>query len=345
MRLFLLLLLLALGAHASTLLNHHDVPTFTLEDLTRRSNDLESALTSTGLIAVKLPDADQFAAIRTRALGGLCGCSSGLQDTTTDIEGVQSIVLQDGLTTRTTLATATMGRMPLPLSDDYSKICGSETMQAMEDLRDYVAVASQAFVQAMDNKMLGGLQQPLLTNSHGGSYHTISSIVQASTNLEHFHVYEKEGSVQEGETATMGLHTDAGLFLAFVPGRSCHDEEDTSSFWIQTNIDGETRRAKFPEGSVAMMLGAGAENWLGSNNYGVKNRLRAARHAVNMQPGDNRAWYGMSKYSNCNCLSATYLFHTQVRLCSHLYFSRNKQCTWFPRVPLFKRYHNEPWLT
>jgi hypothetical protein len=319
-KLLLLLPSLVLGDHAiRSPLSDHVVPSFTLDDLTRLSDDLESALTSTGLIAIQLPDADQFTAMRTLALGGLCSCSSGLQESsdssttiTSNMEGgVQSIVLQDGLTTRTTLATATMGRMPLPLSDDYSKICSSETVQAMEDLRDYVAVASQAFVQAMDNKILGGLQlqQPLLTNSHGGSYHTISSIVQASTNLEHFHVYEKEGSSeQQGETPnTLGLHTDAGLFLAFVPGRSCHDDkEDTSSFWIQTNINGgETRRAKFPEGSVAFMLGAGAEHWLGNNNNnnnGVKNRLRAARHAVIMQPGDNRAWYGMSKYLNCHCL-------------------------------------------
>jgi hypothetical protein len=306
MRVILLLLSLVLCAHASTLLSDHVVPSFTLDDLTRRSDDLESALTSTGLIAVTLPDADRFTAMRTRALGGLCSCSYGLPDT---MEGVQVMVLQDGLTTRTTLATATIGRMPLPLLDDYLKICSRETVEAMEDLRDYVDVASRAFVQALDNKMLGGLQQPLLTNSHGGSYHTISSIVQASTNLEHFHVYEKEGSVEQGEAhPTMGLHTDAGLFLAFVPGRSCHDEEDTSSFWIQTNIDGETRRAKFPEGSVAIMLGAGAEHWLGNNNNnnGVKNRLRAARHTVIMQPGDSRAWYGMSKYSNCRCLSSIY---------------------------------------
>lgn len=316
MRLLLLLVVLSfvLDTHARTplLLNDHIVPSFTLDDLTRRSDDLESALTSTGLIAVQLPDVDHFTAMRTRALGGLCSC----QNPDMDIEGVQSILLQDGLTTRTTLATATMGRTPLPLSVEYSQICSRETLQAMEDLRDYVAVASQAFVQAMDQKLLGGLSQPLLTNSHGGSYPTISSIVQASTNLEHFHVYEKEASVQqeqEDETVpTMGLHTDAGLFLAFVPGRSCHDQEDTLSFWIQTTIDGETRRAKFPEGSVAIMLGAGAEHWLGkNNNNGVKNRLRAARHAVNMQPGDNRAWYGMSKSShNCHCLSSLFMSHT-----------------------------------
>ena len=38
------------------------------------------------------------------------------------------------------------------------------------------------------------------------------------------------------------------------------------------------------------MLGAGAQHWLDTSN---RQSLKATRHAVHMQPGESRAWFGM----------------------------------------------------
>eukprot|EP00551_Chaetoceros_affinis_P010194 CAMPEP_0203675228 /NCGR_PEP_ID=MMETSP0090-20130426/19602_1 /ASSEMBLY_ACC=CAM_ASM_001088 /TAXON_ID=426623 /ORGANISM="Chaetoceros affinis, Strain CCMP159" /LENGTH=693 /DNA_ID=CAMNT_0050541355 /DNA_START=232 /DNA_END=2313 /DNA_ORIENTATION=- len=147
-------------------------------------------------------------------------------------------------------------------------------------------------------------------------YKTISSILNDANHLEHFHLYSK--STREEMTTynyshvsasavddALNWHTDGGLFLAFVPGTSCHDGAVDDSFHIavpsdivtatQTETETESR-AVFPrstkyEITVAIMLGAGAEHWL--NNTPESLKLRATKHAVKMKGGDVRAWYGM----------------------------------------------------
>ena len=108
--------------------------------------------------------------------------------------------------------------------------------------------------------------------------------MDASTHLEHFHVYSKAGDTEEqAPDEALDSHTDAGLFLAFAPAHNCHGGVDSSLF-----VDGSP--VTFPANSVVIMLGAGAEHWLLTDLP-----LRATHHAVKMRPGDQRAWYGMSK--------------------------------------------------
>jgi len=278
----------ATGDGAST-----SVPTFELNDLLtgRRSDEFSTVLGTTGLLAVRIAHAH-----RETALNGLCTC----QDRILTIEGTDKAILQDSTTLRTTLATATAGQTPLPLPNSLGQVCGQDVAHAMDGLRDDVSTVTDAFIVALD-RLLGGASQELLRNSHNGVYTSISSIQESANHLEHFHVYSKQKQNNEGkshsgdgaelpralnkdEDKTLFWHTDAGLFLAFVPALNCKNggAEADNSFWM------DDKAVAFPADSVVIMLGAGAEHWLRTPVP-----LKATRHAVRMQPGQMRAWYGM----------------------------------------------------
>jgi len=154
-----------------------------------------------------------------------------------------------------------------------------------------------------------------LSVKKGDDYTTVASIIEDrnAKHLEHFHVYSKHGlqesNLKENDSNSevvdkaLDWHTDAGLFLAFLPAVSCADsDKPDNSFRIRiptidkkTGVDlGKEMQATFPDERngeivVALMLGAGAENWLHTPT-GLQ--LRAARHAVKMNVGEERAWYG-----------------------------------------------------
>jgi Ctr copper transporter family len=264
------------------------VPVFTVAELGAGPSleDLAEVLATTGFISVVGTENDVpvFSNTRQKALSGLCECMQG------NVKGADTSLLSDGIT-RTTLATATVGNTPLSLDKDelVEAGCSSHTVQAMDTLRDHVAWVSHSFVSALDRILLAGDSQreTLLVTTRGSSFVTVASIVKASQNLEHFHLYEKAKGAST--KPILDVHTDAGLFLAFVPGMQCDPQEnDSKDFYVQHN--GVLKRAIFQEGTVGVMLGMGAENWLRTSTP-----LRATRHAVSMQNGHSRAWYGMSK--------------------------------------------------
>ena len=340
--------------------SHNDNPAFWRK--------LSTALQTTGLVAVQLED--EFPD-RSAALKGLCQCRPQLEEqyssssSSTQSNSIQSVALMDGSTLRTTVATATAGSAsPLPLTQDLESPCGTETVHAMEAVRDQVSEVTTAFVQALDQLLLRqtnnndgsnshqGDQLPLLRNLQDGTYHTVSSIQEAALHLEHFHIYSKQeeeqqqqqeerqqeqasaldspkaparmdpsshednaatppdgpSSVRDTTTTTrssfsspqtLPWHTDAGLFLSFVPARNCGDDhhdnndDEDDSFWLWDDTHGGAARpVRFPPHSVIVMMGAGAQDWLQHTNMA----LHATRHAVHLQPGQVRAWYGMSKY-------------------------------------------------
>jgi hypothetical protein len=289
----------------------HAVPAFTVEELSfgHRTNDLAEALRSTGMIAVKLDhhvkhnDFD-IAESRRIALGGLCGCaSSDASSLFQSVSGADTSLLSDGETTRSTFATATVGGTPLQLPvEGLEKACGRETTAAMESLRDNVAVASRSFVSAVDrlhrdSSALPNSLAPILQNIQGGTYSSLASIVKASTHLEHFHLYSKQqrqapsGMSQASDMEeVLQVHTDAGLFLSFVPGLACGNSHTSESEHFSVLIHGKLHRAVFPPDSVGIMLGAGAQHWL-KNVDSLE--LHATHHAVQMPSGSARAWYGM----------------------------------------------------
>lgn len=167
-------------------------------------------------------------------------------------------------------------------------------VDSAESMRDMVAWASYAFMKSLDRLLLrNGQANILLTTTRNTPFYSISSIVKASQNLEHFHVYSKQEDAGDqanpAESSVLDVHTDAGLFLAFVPGMRCNGADDSSDFYVSVN--GSLKKAVFPSGSVGIMLGMGAERWLDTPLP-----LRATRHAVQMEKGQRRAWYGLSTY-------------------------------------------------
>ena len=284
------------------------VPSFTLQELlsNQRSDEFATILRSTGLFTIETSSFNDV--FRHTALDGLCRCENKLAM----VDNSDTALLDDGTTVRTTVASATVGNTPRPLPANLVEHCGLDTMNSMEQVRDEVAVAAGAFVQALDHLIIGNTGRnnndlSLLRDSKGRSYDRMASIVNAANHLEHFHVYSKKTAATTDQSA-LDWHTDAGLFLAFVPALDCRGsttESADDSFWYKDE-NGVSTRAVFQPNSIAIMLGAGAEHWLHSPVP-----LKATRHAVTMREGDERAWYGMSK---CRQRKFSPIFHSSLYL-------------------------------
>lgn len=303
------------------------LPTFTIEELQtrQRRHELKDALSSTGILAISFDHVDvsqNYAHDRQTALKGLCDCHD--HPDFLHMDQTRSIILPDDSTKRTSVGTATVGMdFPLPLPSDLEDLCGPETVRAMESLRDAIADVSVAFAFALEDlieEYTHGNVLPLLQDKHGGkSYHTLSSIVKSANHLEHFHVYSKEmdrnndndsSGDSDDFSAAWDWHTDAGLFLVFVPALNCMREEQPqdTSFWYK-DFNGRPIQARFDGSTTAIvMLGQGAEDWLSlavpSNEVASRPlRLKATVHSVRWgtplftpQNGaslQQRSWYGM----------------------------------------------------
>lgn len=249
---------------------------------------MADALRDNGLLAIEMPP--EYQATRNFALSGMCSCWNSLSEARSVLGDTVNGLLQQG--SRTTVATATAGSTPLPLPAEITQICGPDIAEALDALRDQVAIASQAFVSAWDRSMSLS-RVPLLRTKHGVEYHRIHDIVEASTNLEHFHLYSKTQHGHDDDDDDLSVHTDAGLFLSFVPALDCTQGGD-SAFWVEDR-QGNLQQVAFPENAVIIMMGTGAEHWLQSDR-----KVRATRHAVRMPVGTTRAWYGMSTYKTNN---------------------------------------------
>ena len=302
------------------------VPSFTLQELllNQRSEEFATILRTTGLLTIESSSFNNM--FRHAALDGLCRCENQLLQ----VENSDTALLDDGSTVRTTVATATAGTTPRPLPASLAQYCGLDTATSMEQIRDDVAVAADAFVGALDrlirNSDNNNYSSVLLRDSKGLSYDRVASIVNAGNHLEHFHVYSKKTATEQ---SSLDWHTDAGLFLAFVPAVNCRestteDDDADESFWFKDE-DGVSTRAIFQPNSIAIMLGAGAEHWLQSPVP-----LRATRHAVTMRKGDERAWYGMSKCHQMDSLSI-------VVNVQYLIIFLSMQCIWSLKVPSFRK--------
>ena len=322
----------------------YNVPTFTPLDLQLGLQDhlLHQTLTTNGLLAIRIPTSASVSASASGhdydhdLLAGICHCREHFGE----INGGDKVLLADGLTTRSTLATATMGTdhpLPLPQRDirdkctDTGTDTGTDTYNSLERARDYVSqAASEFFVPALDRLIReasassSGMMNPgdhannnvgILRKKNGFNYSTVSSIIQDSVNLEHFHSYSKKNDIASEDESenenekvptrtaidqALDWHTDGGLFLAFLPAKSCNgdsgiDTDTDTSFHLKMYGSNQEVRAVFPkkqqgEVIVAIMLGAGSESWL---HTPPSLKLRATRHAVKMSGGDERAWYGM----------------------------------------------------
>jgi hypothetical protein len=329
----------AFGPSATTTVNPFIVPSFSLLELrsNRRSDELASVLSTTGIIAVNgLDDSFSkfgvFAGNREKAFRGLCSCMAGRRNDEflNTVDNTDRSLLSDGVTTRTSIATATIRGTPLPLpNEQIERVCGNQVPEAMETLRDYVSIVTDAFLGSIDhlihhsfslqreNSHCSGKKKRscLLRTLEGDEFSSVKAIVDASQNLEHFHLYSKPPTLPSDELSSIEgvatvkdnivaipTHVDAGLFLSFIPAYSCdEDSMNNVDLSFHVNVGGETKPAVFPPDSVIVMLGAGAEHWLKLPSLLP---LRATKHAVKINEGNIRAWYGMSKW--CLICSLSY---------------------------------------
>jgi hypothetical protein len=314
-----------------------------------RADDFRKALSTNGLLAVLLDDDDinedwfyGYANDRKIALDGLCSCID--HPGFLKLDQTHELTPMDSSTARTSVATATVGLdHPLPLPEGMEATCGNEVLRAMEALRDTVASVSRSFVAALDQSLVNvqkrgsgsgsnhGSQQPLLRDEFGTSYNSVADIVKVANHLEHFHVYtnnnnhqaeddnfEKNSNSTKTTDVAWDWHTDAGLFLVFVPAWDCnsdyHGNNVDDSFYYR-DTDGASVRAKFDGGRTAIvMLGQGAQDWLDlpppkrqkqqQQKQQQQSLLKATTHSVRWseqsqsQPSGHltkqrRAWYGM----------------------------------------------------
>ena len=373
----------------SSLSETYEVPRFRISDLRsgRRANDLKHVLETTGLLAITLDNDEkashELTAHRTAAFDGLCKCAIPGHSNDApllSVTGTDSATLTDGVTVRTTLATATVGYTPLPLpAAELSSACDSSDrhfVDALEGLRDTVAEASSVFINALDGILsspTNPVSTPLLKTSTGASYSSVRDVVGASKNLEHMHVYSRDDNIdgfselsdETNNGDALRLHTDAGLFLSFIPALSCSDigglGNTDQSFQILDPLDGQVKVANFPQDvpSIAIMLGIGAERWLNTDQQKENVILKATRHKVGMRSGDRRAWYGMSKSSHpwrkfptrqrphnkVFFIDFYIYFYRPHHLAHSLNSMRSLQCTLSQTQPSFRRAPNEPLRT
>lgn len=328
----------ALPRDDTAVIQDYNVPVFSSCEIQSGDQDvkLQEILTTTGLLAIRVPLSNEDSNNKNRngnhILQNLCHCDPQSMG---KIPNGDSTILADGLTRRSTIATASRGQTPLALPQtDIDTFCGQGVYESLEKMRDYVSVAaSETFIPALDRiihkhtiDVVGSSSNPtvvetavnrrqlLSTSDENGGYSTIASIFEDANHLEHFHLYSKNSSEkapQDNEAkavdSALDWHTDGGLFLAFIPGQYCHsdiDDNDDGSFRVAVPTGNNSKSVKemkavFPDSSaneneivVAIMLGAGAQHWL---NTPESLKLKATKHAVKMEGGDFRAWYGMSE--------------------------------------------------
>lgn len=246
---------------------------------------------------------------------------------------LQQINLPDG-TVRRTLASATVGfddneagggsqhATALELPSWVQDTCGQDAYNSFEDLRDVVADVVDMFVERLDQEKKSSNRGVLDVNGQEKDQ-SYRQILSEANHLEHFHVYtkpnnsgggSKEGGVlqknggtrinddesndrisSDSEVSTLDYHTDAGFFLSFVPAMNCRSSKtDNSSFYLKAQKEPVT----FEEDEIVIMLGAGAQYWLpsndknGSEEQSKHHPFLAASHALRLLPDTHRTWYG-----------------------------------------------------
>jgi hypothetical protein len=316
-----------------------------------------SSLNKNGLIAIQMDGyggIDQsseappmkYEDARATALNGLCTCAYDADHGTDSYGGNNDHIFRTVVgqrsdkssISRTTFAAATLPkniRRRLPVTK-LTQACGVNVVNAMKTLREHVSEATSLFTGAIDQMLVisaKNQEQQLLFTNQGDSFGSLASIIESSSHLEHFHLYEKHdksestmagiNSKVNDDNLILDLHTDAGLFLAFVPGYNCNFNSDDgwarSGLYVRDSTESNSlsklKRVIFPKNSVGVLLGIGMQNWITTSpiikslqNPNSKDTTRisfeATHHAVYMPLGEqSRTWYGTSKSIFFCCFS------------------------------------------
>jgi len=231
---------------------------------------LRQALSVEGIVAVKgVPEIQQ---LRTKALPNAAACLPSSK------RAIAS-KLEDG-TQRYSIA------QDVPLSTECPELDHDRRR-----LRDAVQRSAQAIISNLEAvcQTEGRLNG---SDVFGHTYQGAGEFLDVSERLAHLNVFvPNEGSAASSNA--MDLHTDAGLFVAFVPALFIDgDESSSSGFWYQAP-GGDLVEPVFPNDGnvVVIMIGDSFENQI---NAFANVPLRPVPHLVRFPPGETRAraWFG-----------------------------------------------------
>lgn len=257
---------------------------------------LADALSSTGMIQIN--DIPGFAAGRKAVLKHAAECAHWDQEHT----------FEDG-TTRRTMAAHTIagpgGAQPFASVTPSASVACKSFQHEAEPFRMAVDAATRLFARRVS--ALLHLETPLLTaRDDPFSFDDLFAVVDNGVHLEHIHAYTPPASTAAAPPAgaTLEMHTDQGLFIAFTPALIASTPSsavDDPSIFHVTLSDGTLARAVFESDALVFMVGAGLAQLVAARSPPATpaNTLvpRAMPHALTVAaaggaPSAPRMWYG-----------------------------------------------------
>mmetsp|Transcript_111884 Transcript_111884/g.316114 ORF Transcript_111884/g.316114 Transcript_111884/m.316114 type:complete len:635 (+) Transcript_111884:51-1955(+) len=252
------------------------VPPVEYSALRGHAADVRGLLAEHGVLAVT--GVPGYAAARREALQAAIAC---LARDDAEPSMVLERRLADGAVRRSAAAVTRDGA-PLPM-----KIDGCAAFEAAGDvLRALVHLAVAQVLRAWSRHAVS--EEVVLRHEQGNAFAGLEEAAARAEHLEHFHVYAAPRSSEHDDRnprpASLALHTDAGLLLAFTPPLYADSEARPSALWIQ-EASGDMTMLELPLDSLAVMVGEAAR-WLPWP-------ARPVPHALDLPPGATRSWYGM----------------------------------------------------
>ena len=255
-----------------TLKGEIEVPRFSLTDLEddfgEIKHEFDGSLAALGILAIDVPG---FEKQRSEALTTVHECLK-------DGDAAAEETFGDG-TVRRSLATT--------MNDDLN--CAIDP-----GFRGTVHRAVRAFATRLGQ--VYDIESPLLLKTKNDDekvYDSVLSILENGQHLEHFHSYSGGGG--GGEKMTIDVHTDQGLFIAFVQPEYFLTNEK-ASFWIELE-DGSRMKVPVDDptygSSIFFALGDGVEQFMNDHLGGAGPPLRPCPHALQVKDGGSRTWYGL----------------------------------------------------
>ena len=244
------------------------LPTIPYLELQTQSETLLKAFGTDGILLV--PGVPGFADARRAALDAMFACFA--QPHHSDL--FKDRLLADG-SQRRTAAAETHGHTLRPMH-----LGCPEFEQKADVLRTMVHMTLMEVIRIWG---LAGNHDDKVVFRHesGNAYMSLPDAVSSATHLEHFHMYTSKASDDSDGRASLDLHTDAGLLLAFASPLYSSQSSKPSGLVIQRQ---QLEAIDLPEDSIAFVVGEAA-TWLPWPS-------RPLPHELHL-PAGQRAWYGI----------------------------------------------------
>jgi len=213
------------------------LPTIDYLNLNLESKFLVEAFAKDGILLV--PGVPGYAAARTAALLALAPCLNSAQGS----DQVLRRLLADG-SERSTIATKTHGHALQPLS-----VGCPDFQQKADMLRTVVHIALAEVLRVWGQAGISTEERVILRHDAGHAYTSLAEAASDATHLEHFHLYSSKDA--DESNASLGLHTDAGLLLAFTS--PLYQSDHASGLWIQRTSSIEP--VELPADAIAFVVG------------------------------------------------------------------------------------------